>query len=341
MSQNVPSTSTAAPDRTVTVYRAAALFTFLAVAMGSVVCATKSGASCPTWPGCRTSQLTPQWQLSPVIEFTHRVVAVSAGPLLLGAGVLGARWRGGDRWLRVIPWIALVGALASGFFGRLVIVSTLSTPLAAVDLSCALLAMTLMAIAAVRIGTFRRSATDAEADTEGTADAEGAANAGGTTNADGATVEPHAARTRRWAIAGATTVIAMHVTGLFTASTGSYTGCLGWPLWRLISGDLHPWLQWVRLGLAALAAVIVVATVAEAFRCERLRPWGICLAALFAAEMVLGVVIGVHGLSNGVAATYSVVASALLWGLGLLTAVARTAPDAAHVAAPAPASAAR
>ena len=64
MSENAPARATA----TLTVFRLAALFTFLAVAMGAVVCATKSGASCPTWPGCRPDRLAPQWRLSPVIE---------------------------------------------------------------------------------------------------------------------------------------------------------------------------------------------------------------------------------------------------------------------------------
>ena len=332
MSQNVPTAPAAAPDRTVTVYRAAALFTFLAVAMGSVVCATKSGASCPTWPGCRYTHITPQWQLSPIIEFTHRVVAVSAGPLLLAAGVLGARLRGGDRWVRLSPWIALVGAFASAFFGRLVIVSTLSTPLAAVDLTCALVAMTVMGIAAVRIGAARRPI--AGADDATSTDDDTAAD-------DVAPAVTHVVRTGRWAVAGVATVIVMHVTGLFTAAAGSYTGCLGWPVWRLVAGDLHPWLQWVRLGVAAIAAVVVVATAAEAFRSERLRPWGIGLGALFVAEMVLGFVIEARGLTNGVAAVYSVVAAALLWTLGLLTAVARTTPDVAPAASPETAAAAR
>ena len=71
MPENTSAPSTAA----LTVFRLAALFTVLAVAMGAVVCATGSGASCPTWPGCRPDNITPQWELSPVIEFTHRVTS--------------------------------------------------------------------------------------------------------------------------------------------------------------------------------------------------------------------------------------------------------------------------
>src|SRR5450631_112438 len=115
----MPQTPSAPSTAVLTVFRLAALFTFLAVAMGAVVCATGSGASCPTWPGCRPDQITPQWQLSPIIEFTHRVVAMSAGPLVLAAAVMARCLP--DRWVRILPRVALVGALTAGAFGRLVV----------------------------------------------------------------------------------------------------------------------------------------------------------------------------------------------------------------------------
>jgi len=68
-----------------------------------------------------------------------------------------------------------------------------------------------------------------------------------------------------------------------------------------------------------------------AARNERLRWWGIVLATLFAAEMVLGLVIRARELNTGLAAAYSVLAVALLSCLGLLMAVAwsaRVDPDA-------------
>jgi cytochrome c oxidase assembly protein subunit 15 len=107
-----------------TVFRLAVLFTFLAVAMGAVVCATGSGAS---WPGCRPDQIGPQMQLSPLIEFTHRVVAMAAGPLVLAAAVMSRRLPGTYRWVRIMPRVALVGTLAAGAFGRLVVLSGLPT----------------------------------------------------------------------------------------------------------------------------------------------------------------------------------------------------------------------
>jgi cytochrome c oxidase assembly protein subunit 15 len=114
----------------------------------------------------------------------------------------------------------------------------------------------------------------------------------------------------------------MHVTGIFAAGHLSYTRCIGWPIWRLINNDLHPWLQDLRMGLAGLGAVLVVATAVVATRNERLRRWGIVLGTLFAAEMVLGQVIRARALNTGIAAAYSVLAVSLLSCLGLLMAVA-------------------
>lgn len=304
MSDNASAPPTAAPPTAaLTVYRLAAVFTFSAVAMGAVVCATKSGASCPTWPGCRPDRIAPQWELSPVIEFTHRAVAIAAGPLVLAAAVISGRLPGPSRRVRILPWVALLAALASGAFGRLVVVSSLPTWLGAVDLFCALTAMTVMGMAAVWASTpSGRAAERSPLESD-----------------------QRRARTSRLAAASVTALVTMHVTGIFAAGTGSYTRCMGWPIWRLIADDLHPWLQGVRLGLAGLSAALVVATAVVAARSERLRLWGIALATLFAAEMVLGLVIRGGGINDGVAGAYSVLAVALLWCLGLLTAVAGAA----------------
>jgi len=294
----MPKNASAPPTAALTVFRLAALFTFLAVAMGAVVCATGSGASCPTWPGCRPDQIAPQWQLSPLIEFTHRVVAIAAGPLVLAAAVMSRRLPGPDRWVRILPWVALVGALAAGAFGRLVVLSGLPTWLGAVDLFSALTAMTAMGVAAVMVGAPAPDSTSRSA------------------------AEWHPVQVGRLAAMSLTVLVVMHVTGIFAAGPYSYTRCLGWPIWQLIDSDLHPYLQDLRLGLAGLGAALVVTTAVVAARNERLRRWGIVLATLFAAEIVLGLVIRARELNAGAAAAYSVLAVALLWCLGLLMAVA-------------------
>ena len=302
MSRNDSAPPTAEPPTAVlTVFRLAALFVFLAVAMGAVVCATGSGASCPTWPGCRPDQITPQWQLSPIIEFVHRVVAISAGPLVLAAAVMSRRLTGPNRWVRILPWVALAGALASGAFGRLVVLSSLPTWLGGVDLFCALTAMTTMGVAAVVLGAPTSELTSRSAP------------------------QWRPLQVRSLAAMSVIVLAVMHDTGIFAAAPLSYTRCMGWPIWQLIDTDLHSWLQVLRLGLAGLGAVLVITTAVMAARTERLRTWGIVIGTLFAAEMVLGLVIRAGGINAGVASAYSVLAVALLSCLGLLMAVAWSA----------------
>lgn len=297
----MPKIPSAQSSAALTVFRLAALFTFLAVAMGALVCATQSGASCPTWPGCRPDQIAPQWQLGPLIEFTHRVVAMAAGPLVLAAAVMSFRMGGPDRWVRILPRVALVGAVAAGAFGRLAVLSGLPTWLGAVDLFSALTAMTAMGVAAVMVGTPVAPAPD---------------------STPGLAVPRHPVQVWRLAAMSLTVLVAMHVTGIFAAGPLSYTRCLGWPIWSLIERDLHHWLQVVRLVLAGLGAALVVITAVVAARDQRLRRWGVVLATLFAAEMVLGLAIRAQEFNAGVAAAYSVLAVAVLSCLGLLMAVA-------------------
>jgi len=222
---------------------------------------------------------------------------MSAGPLVLAAAIMSRRLHGPNRWVRILPLIALAGALAAGAFGRAAILSGIPTWMGGIDLFSALTAMTSMGVAAVMVGsaahgTARRSAPG-----------------------------PQPLRVFSLAAMSLAVLVAMHVSGIFAAGKGSYTRCLGWPIWQRIDTDLQPWLQNVWLGLAGLGAVLVLTTVVVAVRDDRLRRWGIALGTLFAAEMVLGQVIRAAGLNKGVAAGYSVMAVALVSCLGLLMAV--------------------
>ncbi len=295
-----------APRATAVVFRLAAAFTGLAVAMGGLVCTTRSGAACPTWPGCTTAGITPGWELGPMIEFGHRVVAMGAGPLVLAAALLSLRPTVTDVRVRILPWLALAGAIAAGAFGRLVVLSGLPTWLGAVDLFSALTAMLAMGAAAVLLGSGRRSAS------------------GHPIPADLPVRVPADRASRVMRLAGASVVVtvALHVSGLFAAAAGSYTRCLGWPLWQVYPGDLRPWLQQARIGLGVVAAVLVVATVLTGVQAITLRLPAVAVGGLFLAELALGVQVAAPGSHPVAAAAHAVVAVALLSGLGLLATLA-------------------
>lgn len=267
-----------------TSYRVAAWFTFGAVVLGSAVCATESGLACPTWPGCFPDQVTPDG-LQSAIEFTHRVVAFGS---LVALAV--AAWRGRrlpDPRLRWFPVAALVAAVASGVFGMTIVLFGLPVLLGVLDVAAALVALCLITFAAVRL------------DHPGRTDGLG-----------------------RLAWATSATVIVVHLLGIVVAGAGSLVRCLGWPVWRIVDGDLYPPLQWVRLGLGAVAAVGMAVVVVRASRRPALRRVASVLGALWLAELVLGQLL-VTQFTGGqrdilAAAVYSMLAGAILWLLARL-----------------------
>lgn len=283
---------TAVDPRIRTLFVAAAVTTFLATAMGSVVCATESGAACPTWPGCYPDRVTPLADINPIIEFTHRVVAILAGLLLIAAAVASTRLRAAARtrqsaWLlMVLPWVALVCAGASAVFGRIVVLSHLPLGWGVLDLFAALVAMCAMSCAALAAGT------------------------------PGAPWR--ATRIARLAAGAGAVVIVMHLLGLLVAGAGSYTRCMGWPMWKVLDGDVAPALQVVRIGLALVALALVAGTFA-ALRSEPAgAPAGAALTLLVIAELILGLTILNGHLNWPVAAAYSVLAVTIVWALALI-----------------------
>ncbi len=285
-----PSSSGSPSTGAIRLFRAAALVTFLAVVMGSVVCATESGAACPTWPGCYPGQVVPGAQLNPIIEFTHRVVAILAGPLLLAAAITGTRIAGAGARVKVLPWIALVCAGLSAVFGRIVVLAHLPLWWGVVDLLCALVAMIAMGIATLSLQNPRARWAP-------TALSHSAALACGL-------------------------VILVHLTGILAAGAGSYTRCMGWPMWRILEADPNTTLQIARLILAVLAFGVIARTIQLATTPvptpSPLRAHAAVLAALVVAELLVGAVILATKLSWASATAYSILAVATLWCLGLL-----------------------
>ena len=115
--------------------------------MGAVVCATESGAACPDWPGCYGKVIPPP-QIHAIIEYTHRLIAALTTPLIIAAAVVGWRRTRGLRLAGRLPLIALFFTLAVVVFGVLTVLTGLPRGVAALDLGCALIVLTLMMTAA-------------------------------------------------------------------------------------------------------------------------------------------------------------------------------------------------
>ncbi|SDB90153.1 cytochrome c oxidase assembly protein subunit 15 [Raineyella antarctica] len=280
---------------TTTTYRAAAIITFAAVALGSLVCATDSSAACPNWPGCYVGQVLPGGGINPLIEFVHRVIAVSTGPLLLAAALLGLRLRhrtpGGrriDPVVQVLPWIALAGALAAGIFGMMTIKWGLSKSQGAADLGGSLIAMVAMTTAAVaRARTPRRTSLTV---------------------------------TGQFAWGAVALLWLVHVTGVFAAGKGSLTRCVSCPVWQVVDIDGPVWLQATRMVLAAVAIVMVAAAIVTGIRTEGIRWYAAVAAVLLVVELSIGLVIRQGGTTYPLSSVYAVSMVGLLWTTTLIAA---------------------
>lgn len=280
---------------TTIVYRVAAVITFAAVALGSLVCATDSSAACPNWPGCYVGQIMPAGALNPLLEFVHRVAAVSTGPLLLAAAVLGLRLRRDtpqgrriDPVVQVLPWLALAGALAAGVFGMMTIKWGLTTTQGATDLGASLLAMFAITTAAVaRARTPRR-----------------------------AQLTP----TSQFAWGAVALLWLVHVTGVYAAGKGSLTRCVSCPVWKIVEIDGPVWLQVARMVLAAAAIAMIVAALVTGLRTDGIRWHAMVAAALLVIELAVGLVIRSQGTTHTLSSVYAFSMVALLWTMTLIAA---------------------
>lgn len=263
-------------------FTAAALLTFASVVLGTVVCATQSGASCPNWPGCYPDSFAPAVQLNPMIEFVHRVVAGATGPTVLAAAILGRRLA--DPRPRRLAWIGLAGTISAGVFGMLIVKVGIPWWLGMLDLASALMATVVLLLARVLL----------------TAGAEWAPG-----------------RTARLAWGAVGVLAAMHVLALAVAGPNSNTGCLGWPL-GVLPADRWPLLQSLRIWLAVAAAGLIVGAVVRAVRRRGLRTVGWLAGGLLLAELGIGGALLLGQGSLPMRTAYAVAAAGVFGAVALL-----------------------
>ncbi len=277
------------PDRLPrTVFRIATLLTFLTIVMGGLVCANEAGASCPMWPWCYSGRPIPHARLDPIIEFTHRVVATGTGVMLLWAAIIGRRATRGGALVRVLPWIALGCAVASATFGMLAVLVGIPLWAGGIDLGCSLAAMALMSLSTFAIERPQALWTNTRGSIVG------------------------------WVAVGA--VILLHVTGILVAVHGSYTRCISWPIWRIVSADAAPGWQELRMAWSLVAGLLVAMCAVAAWGSRSLKPHGFLLGALGVLEFAFVLWLREEGLSKLAGSLTSTTAACLLWCLALLAA---------------------
>jgi len=130
------------PTRFAKLAVAAAVATFVLIAVGGLVRATDSGLACPAWPGCFAfDDLIPAAEFHVWIEHTHRLIAAFlVGPLvgILGIWTLVATDRRRDRPLLAAAVVAGGLVIAQSILGRLVVMEGLAAELVSLHLGMAL-----------------------------------------------------------------------------------------------------------------------------------------------------------------------------------------------------------
>ncbi len=259
---------------------AAAAVMWGAIVLGSVVCATDSSAACPNWPGCYVGQITPKAELNPILEWVHRLVAISCAPLLLAAGVVG--WRSKDPLVKWLPWVSLCGAFIAGVLGMLTVKVGISKGLAAFDLGASLVGLIAITIATVCVLRAPRR------------------------------VHRGVEQTAGWAAVVA--LFVFHVSSIIVAGPGSLTRCVSWPVWRTLDVDGAVGAQWLRLVLGAVAVLAVAATVVLAVRDRGTRLPAVVVGVLALVELVMGPTVIAAGAAMTVKAWYAAIAGTILTG---------------------------
>ncbi len=279
---------------------AAAVFTVMLIGIGGVLCVTQSIRNCPDWPGCFGSFFPPT-EAGPILEYTHRLLAGISSLLILSSAVVGMVRVPRLRWISIPPVVAILLLVEVSFFGAQVVLKGLSPGWAAVDVGSALLVVALMVTAAVKA----------------------------TTRKDAATIEVRPGFLSSYSklvLATTAVVYIIFVSGILVAGKGSFTACLGWPLYNLsqfrLDGHLVANILRLILSLAGLGMLVAVFVLTWQ---KRNRRRGLYRAARWVSLAVLVEVLGqvalqVFGPLVPILVVYTLAAAAL-WGLLVMLAV--------------------
>jgi heme A synthase len=218
-----------------------------------------------------------------IIEYTHRFIAALASPLIIAAAVVGWRKFRSSRWISWPPVLAIAFVLAVIVFGALAVLRGLARGVAAVDLSSALMVLTLMVTATV-VAFYHRD---------------------NPAQADRLSFRTSFARLSLGTLAMLFVVL---VSGILVADKGSMARCLGWPLY---SGgaervDLLDWLQMGRRLMGGLTSILAAGVVVQAWRTQREQ------AAIVSIATAMGVLLMAETLVGVLMATREVPVSLLM-----------------------------
>ncbi len=246
--------------------------TYALIVLGGTVRATNSGLACPDWPRCH-GQLIPPLDTQVLIEYSHRLAAVSVGLLILGTAVTAWLWYRDNRFVLTGATVAVLLLIAQVLVGGATVNMELPATIVAVHLAIALVLLAVLIVTASGAFWQRRPQVS-----------------NGPTPAN-------LPSSRGFPVLAAVAALATFVlilTGSYVANSGASLVYPDWPLFngKLVSGggrlaDLH----YAHRLIAVMVGLLVLAVAVQTWRRER-RP--ILLASvsfaliLYVAQVFVG-----------------------------------------------------
>jgi heme A synthase len=251
------------------------VLTFLLVVLGGIVCVTDASGGCPDWPTCH-GRFLPPLRFDSILEYTHRLLAGLTALAILASALAGWRRAPTNRWVSRPPQVAFLFLIVVSVLGALTVLRGLSPAAAAADLGSALIVLALLLVATVTALSQRRNPAS-----------------GRRLSLSGAL--------GRLALLTLVAVLAVLVSGVFTASSNRLLRCLGWPSYGALQLPLgasgwHLLARWVGACLAGLLVLLVVALAWRLHRRRRpIRRAAAGVGALFLAQSAVGLILQATG----------------------------------------------
>lgn len=288
------------------------LTTYGLVVLGGVVRATDSGDACPDWPRCR-GELLPPLDTNVMIEFSHRLVAVVIGLLILALALGAWRWQRGRATLVWGSTLALVLVVAQAILGGLTVINDLSPALVMAHLTTAsALLLTLLFVTIESLDVSRAS--------------------GGNDDL---------ARFHRLAGFAALATFGLMLTGSYVSGSNAGLAITDWPLfngrWLPDGGRLvmiHALHRFVAMAIG-LVLLLVAAEAWRSYRWHRPAVVGAMLAlGIYVAQAMVGAANVWSKLAPAATAAHLALAMALLAVLASLAMITRASMRTSAQAAP-------
>lgn len=126
-----------------------AFFAYLQIALGGVVRVSGSGLGCPDWPLCHGRPYPPA-DAHAIVEYSHRAVGSITGVLIIATVVMA--WIVFRTRRPIVAWLAsasLIGVVAEGALGGVVVVRELASWLVLIHLGLAMMILGFLVATAV------------------------------------------------------------------------------------------------------------------------------------------------------------------------------------------------